>query len=327
MIAASIARSFKGSTRARPGWCAAIAAHVVVAVMPTATALAQRTGDKLSFDVASVRQNKTGLPPSGSTPASNVPLGPGDVYSSTGGLLTVTNYPLISLVAFAYRMNDGQRAVFEAVAPSWVLHDRFDLKARTDKQNVTKDELRLMVRSLLAERFGMASHDETRVTSVFAMQLIKPGIPGPRLRPHPADGCSRAMPVPETVAGPAPSEAIEGGYPVICGGLLMLSDSTPTRFHIGARDVPVSLISNALASWGDLGRPVVDQTGLTGQYDFALEFTPKRDNLPTDNAAPAEANEPDFLEAIKKQLGLKLESQKQGVQVLVLDHIDHLTEN
>jgi uncharacterized protein (TIGR03435 family) len=282
---------------------------------------------KLSFDVAALRQNKTGLPPSGDIPESNVPLGPGDVYSPTGGLLRVKNYPLISYVSFAYRLNSGQRDVFEAAAPGWVLHDRFNLQARTEKQNVTKDELRLMMRSLLADRFGMAVHYETRVTSVFAMLLIKPGTPGPRLRPHSADGCSRSMPRPEAVAGPAPSEAIDGGYPVICGGLLMLSDSTPTHFHIGARDVPITSISNALPSWGDLGRPVVDQTGLTGNYDFALEFTPKRGDGASDAAAPTEENEPNFLDAMKKQLGLKLEAQKQGVQVLVLDHVDRLSEN
>ena len=307
---------------------AAWVAVLLCGLMPLAAAPAQQPKEEpLSFDVAAIRQNKTGLPPSGDMPDSNVPLGPGDVYSSTGGLLTVKNYPLISYISFAYRLNSGQRDVFEAAAPAWALHDRFNLQARTDKQNVTKDELRLMMRSLLAERFGMAVHYETRVTSVFAMLLIKPGVPGPRLRPHPADGCSRAMPGPDTVAGPAQSEAIDGGFPVICGGLLMLPDSTPTHFHIGARDVPITLLSSALPSWGDLGRPVVDQTGLTGNYDFALEFTPKRGDAASDAAAPTEENEPNFIDAVKKQLGLKLEAQKQGVQVLVLDHIDRLSEN
>ena len=296
-------------------------------ILPGAACAQAAKEETLSFDVASVRENKTGLPPSGDMPDSNVPLGPGDVYTSTGGLLTVRNYPLISYISFAYRMTSGQRSVFEAGAPSWVLHERFDLKARTDKADVTKDELRGMVRSLLAERFGMAVHYESRVTSVFAMQLVKPGVPGPRLRAHAADGCSRAVPGPETVAGPAQSEAVDGGYPRICGGLLMLDDSTPTRFHIGARDVPITLISNALSSWGDLGRPVVNQTGLAGSYDFALEFTPKRGDPPPGSAAPPDGAEPDFMEAIRKQLGVKLESQKQSIQVLVLDHIDHLSEN
>ena len=282
---------------------------------------------KLSFDVASVRQNKTGLPPEGSMPSSNVPMGPGDVYSPSGGLMTDTNFPLISFVSFAYRMTDGQRSAFQATAPSWVLQDRFDLKAKTEKVAVTKDELRLMMRSLLAERFGLVMHFEERTVPVFAMQLTKPGVPGPRLRPHAADGCSRAVPGPDTVAGPAQSEAVDGGYPRICGGLLMLDDSTPTHFHIGARDIPIGLISNALSSWGDLGRPVINQTGLVGNYDFALEFTPKRGDPPPGSAAPSDAEEPNFLEAIKKQLGLKLEAQKQPVQVLVLDHIDHPSEN
>ena len=287
----------------------------------------QPADEALSFDVASVRQNKTGLPPTGDMPASNVPLGPGDIYSSTGGLLTVKNYPLISYIAFAYRMTDGQRDVFEAAAPGWVLHDRFDVKARTERPQVTKNDLRRMMQSLLAERFGMAAHYEPRVTAVFAMQLARAGVPGPRLRPHPADGCSRAVPGPETVAGPAASEAIDGGYPAICGGLLMLPDSTPGHFHIGARDVPVVLIANALSSWGDLGRPVIDQTGLVGNYDFALEFIPKGGDPPPGAALPVDGEEPNFLEALKKQLGIRIESQKQSIPVLVLDHIDPLSEN
>jgi uncharacterized protein (TIGR03435 family) len=107
----------------------------------------------------------------------------------------------------------------------------------------------------------------------------------------------------------------------------MMSSSTPTHWVIGARDVPISTISNALPSWGDLGRPVVDQTGLTGNYDFALEWTPERPALPAGSPMPADMPTPDFLESVKKQLGFKLESQKQSVQTLVLDHIDHLSDN
>jgi uncharacterized protein (TIGR03435 family) len=278
---------------------------------------------KLGFDVAAIRQNNSGELESDS----NVPLGPGNVYSPTGGLLSVKNSPLMAYISFAYRMTSTQRDTFAAAAPAWVRDDRFNLQARTDKQDVTKDELRLMMQSLLADRFGMVVHYETRVTSVFAMLLVKPETPGPRLRPHPADGCSRVFGGrPEDGIAP-PSESIDGGFPAVCGGLLMLPDSTPTRFHIGARDIPIALISNALPSWGDLGRPVVDQTGLTGNYDFALEFTRKRGDAPSSAAAPTEENEPNFLDALKRQLGLKLEAQKQGVQVLVLDHIDRLSEN
>jgi uncharacterized protein (TIGR03435 family) len=296
--------------------------------LQAAPAQVTSTNPKLTFDVASLRENKSGSPPSGDEPSTNVPLGPGNVYSPIGGLLTVRRYPLITLIAFAYRMTSGQTSAFAATAPAWVRDTEYDLQARTEKLDVTKDELRLMMRSLLAERFNMVVHYESRMTSVFAAQLVKPGIPGPRLRPHPADGCSRSFRNDAIDGAPPPSETIDGGFPATCGGLLMMSASTPTHYQIGARDVSVASITNAMPSWGDLGRPVVDQTGLTGNYDFALEFIPRRQDPPPGSpAGPGDAEEPNFLEAVKKQLGIKLDAQKQSVEVLLLDHIDHLSDN
>lgn len=299
---------------------AGVTARESAAQVPAAPT--QPIAAKLSFDVASVRQNR-----SGDASSTNVPLGPGNVYSPTGGLLTTKNMPLIAYISFAYRMPWTQQKALEAMAPAWVVQDRFNLQARTEKTGVTKDELRLMMRSLLAERFGLAVHYESRLTPVFALQLVKAGAPGPRLRPHPADGCSRDFRTPAADSEPPPSESVEGGFPTVCGGLVMLPDSTPGRFHIGARDIPISIISNSLASWGDLERPVVDGTGLAGHYDFALEFNPKHVDPPPGSAAPLDTEEPNFSDALKTQLGLKLESRKQEVQVLVLDHIDHLSEN
>jgi len=114
--------------------------------------LHSQTQEKLSFDVASVRQNKSGPAPNGDAPGSNVPLGPGNVYSPTGGLVSVRNYTLLSYIAFAYKMTDGELDAFRRMAPDWVINDRFNIQARTEKSDVTKDQLRLMMRSLLAER-------------------------------------------------------------------------------------------------------------------------------------------------------------------------------
>jgi len=145
---------------------------------------------KLEFEVASVRQNTSGAPPAGDSTTSNVPLGPGDVYAPTGGELNVKNYLLIQYIAFAYRMNDGQMKAFQAMAPQWVMTDRFNIQARTENHEVTKDQLRLMMRSLLAERFKMAVHEEERQEAVFGLVLVKPGVMGPKLHAHPAgDNC------------------------------------------------------------------------------------------------------------------------------------------
>jgi uncharacterized protein (TIGR03435 family) len=280
---------------------------------------------KLSFDTASVHQTKPGADRESS---SNVPLGPGNVYSPTGGLLVIRNFALMDLVAFAYRMTSNQILAFEAMLPGWARDGRYSITARTEKTDVTKDELRLMMRSLLADRFTLAVHSEPRETSVFAAKLAKAGQPGPRLRPHPADGCSKTIPN-ETAPGAAEMpDSIAGGYPAVCGGLLMMSSSKPTQFHIGARDVSVVSITSAMSSWGDLGRPVVDQTGLTGNYDFALEFTPKRpDPPPGTPAPPSEGDEPNFVYAVRTQLGIRFEAQKQPVDVVLLDHIEPLSDN
>jgi uncharacterized protein (TIGR03435 family) len=280
-----------------------------------------------SFDVASVRQNRTGLPPAGDDPMTNVPLGPGEVYAPTGGLLSVRNYPMSQFVAFAYKFTSTQSSDFMKAAPQWVTQDRFDLQARTENRVVTKDELRLMMRTLLAERFGLVVHYETKTTSVFALRLVKPGAPGPRLRPHPVEaGCSRSFGR-ETADIPPPPDEVDGGYPTTCGGLLLLPSSTPTEFHIGGRDVTLTSIANSMPGWGDLGHPVVDETGLTGSYDFALSFVPKHPDPPPGQPSPPEEQAPNFIESVRKQLGLKLEAEKHDVQVLVLDHIAPLSDN
>src|SRR5260370_28611549 len=100
-----------------------------------------QTGEKLSFDVASVRQNKSGPPPNGDKPSSNVPLGPGNVYSPTGGLVSIKNYTLLSYITFAYKMTDGQLDAFRVIAPDWIINDPFNLQARTAKSDVRKDQL------------------------------------------------------------------------------------------------------------------------------------------------------------------------------------------
>ena len=113
----------------------------------------------LSFDVASVRENKRGgRSVGGERPSANVPMGPGNIYTPTGGRFTVKNYTLLSYISFAFRMTDAQLAAFHDKAPEWVVQDRFNVDARTDKADVTKDELRLMLRSLLEERFGLKVH-------------------------------------------------------------------------------------------------------------------------------------------------------------------------
>jgi hypothetical protein len=90
----------------------------------------------------------------------------------------------------------------------------------------------------------------------------------------------------------------------------------------------MEFIANQLSAVGQLERPVFDTTGLSGNFDFALEWTPERLAVqPAVTDLQPDPTGPNFLEAIKDQLGLKLESQKGPAQVLILDHVEHPSEN
>lgn len=272
----------------------------------------------LVFDVASVRQSQS----TSTAVNTNVPLGPGNVYSPTGGLFRATNAPLVLYVAFAYRMNDAQLAAFRSAAPAWALQDRFDIQARTENTAVTKDQLRLMMRSLLGDRFGLVMHTETHESPAYAMVLAHPGMLGPHLRRHPSsEGCTRSIPA-AAPGEPAPPETTPEGFATTCGGLVLLPSTGAGRIRIGASDVPISLIAGSASGWGDLGRPVVDETSLTGNYDFTLDYS-----MAASSPMASDADGPGFQQALKDQLGLKLESRKIPMQVYVLDRIDHMTPN
>ena len=84
-------------------------------------------------------------------------------------------------------------------------------------------------------------------------------------------------------------------------------------------------IATYLPSWGNIDRPVLDKTGLSGTYDFVIEFTPESE--PSESPSAVTADGETFLEAMKEQLGLRLESQTGPVDVLVIDHIEEPSEN
>jgi uncharacterized protein (TIGR03435 family) len=273
------------------------------------------------FDVASVKANK-----SNDQPYANMPLGPGAVYTPTGGFFDAKGLPLVTFIAFAWKMGgvDIQRLVPQL--PQWVLTDRFDIQARAEG-NPSKDTFRLMMRSLLADRFKLALRSEKQEIPVSAFVLSTPGKLGPQLRLHTEGGdCPRnsdpAAPPPTSV------DTVAGGFPVMCGGIFPLPPEHPGDQRIAARDITLEFLARSLPP-NETNRPLVDHTGLKGTIDFVLEWLPAR----TGPAAPAAA-EPDpdqsgptFEQALAKQLGIKLESTKALMDVLVLDHIEHLTEN
>jgi bla regulator protein blaR1 len=280
------------------------------------------TPGRMSFEVASIRQSKPGTfrPP-------NFALDNGDVYTpfgDPGGRFTA-DFPLSVYIEFAYKLwlTPEQTDSMLASLPKWVATDSFEIHAKAEG-NPTKDQMRLMMQSLLADRFKLSIHFETRQESVLALVLERPGKTGPRLRPH-SDGpaCDVHTPTPT----PGSWTNADGVFPRICGAFVKI----PVANHeilLGSRNATMKQIADSLPSEGRLGRPVVDQTGLTGRFDFTLQWTPES-NGPTQSGAdaPLDSQGTTFLEALKDQLGMKLKSTKAPLEVLVVDHVERPSEN
>lgn len=291
-----------------------------------ASAAQSTTGNQPAFDVASVRPNK-----SGNRPTSNFPLGPGDVYVPNGGYFTATNQPLITYLYFAYRIMSNQGRYVLPQLPEWVTTERFDIQARAEG-NPGKDEMRLMMRSLLADRFKLAVHHETRQVPLFAIVLVKPGKTGPQLQLHPNDtSCptTPSMPAQPPAKTASQPPTVAGGFPVMCNGLFPLPASARGRLRVGGRNVTIGFIADTLSGMADLGRSMFDKTGISGTVDFVLEWTPERRNSPQPGAdsQPDLLSGPTFQEALREQLGLKLESEKGPLDIIVVDHVEHPSEN
>jgi uncharacterized protein (TIGR03435 family) len=282
-------------------------------------------GGKMEFDVVSVKPNNAGLPPSGPMPYSNIPLGPQDMYSPTGGLLSATNVPLFQYMIFAYKLTPDQTNSVRSHLPKWTTTENFDVQARASG-NPTKDQFRLMMQALLADRFKLAIHYETRQLPVLALVLDKPGKLGPHIQPHPDDApCSTAPPAPD--AAPGPPATVAGGFPEPCGYVAGWPVSGHARF--GARNVPLAMFATSFsAPFAGVDRPILDKTGLSGKFDFVIEFTPEFNGpLPPGATFQPDTSGPTFQEALKDQLGLKLDSQKGPVDVIVIDHVEQPSEN
>lgn len=269
-----------------------------------------------AFEVASIKPNKSGDPPN-----SNFPLGPGAVYVRNGGRFSASGFPLITYISFAYKIIGNQAQYLLPQLPDWAKTDRFDIQARAEG-DPGKDQMRLMMRSLLADRFKLATHYENREVPVFAFVLIKSGKMGPQLRPHPDQStCPAEQP---TAAAPA----IVDGLPAFCNGIYPLPPTAAGRLRFGGRNVALGFIADTFSAGTNLGRPMIDQTGLTGTFDFTLEWTPERRNPEQPGAgSDPDLSGPSFEEALRAQLGIKLQSQKGSVSVLIVDHVERPSAN
>jgi uncharacterized protein (TIGR03435 family) len=275
-------------------------------------------GGKLSFEVASVRQNKTD-----DKPSMNVDPTTFDSSIRTGGLYSAKNIVLVQYLAFAYKLTNKQLQSVVSQAP-WTMTTQFDIEARADG-DPSKDQYRLMMQSLLAERFKLAIHFETRQVPVYALVLAKPGKLGPQLRIHQPDDPVCKKPPAARAPGGFPADA--DGFPQLCGAEVRMKPSAPGRMKLGGRDDPMAQFAAiATTGVGAVDRPVLDQTGLAN-VDFNLEWAQVAANLPPGAEFHPDESAPSFDQALKEQLGLKLVPQKGPVEFFVIDHIEMPSEN
>jgi bla regulator protein blaR1 len=283
-----------------------------------------KAGGKMEFEVASVRLN-----PGPPEPA-NFRLSPDDAYGNTGGLL-IADYNLASYIDFAYKVGPSTREQFYAMyghLPNWVRTDNYEIRARAETTNPTKDQMRLMMQSLLIERFGLVVHYEEQDTPVLEMTLKKPATLGPQLRRH-EDGPACNI---KGTWEPGRELKKTDIFPSQCDELFEVMPGPDHTLVMGARDATMESIANSFGP-GRLGRPVEDATGLTGKYDFTVQWTPNAGDFGyASNSAPpgvprSDAQGTPFLDAVKEQLGLKLKPGKAMLKVLVIDHVARPSEN
>lgn len=278
-------------------------------------------GGKMAFEVASVKPSKQFEPP-------NFPLSAENAYAP-GGRLSAT-FQLYTYITFAYKLRPTaeQRRAALANLPKWVTTDLYEIRARAEG-NATKDQMRLMMQSLLADRFKLAVHFETREVPVLALTLDKPGKLGPKLHPH-AEG----PPCPEyfdPASRPAPLKAGDV-FPAMCGVTGLRAGSG--LIVVGSRDTTMQLLADMVqgngSMAGDLDEPVVDRTGLNGTFDYTIEYAGQFGPPPplgADAPPPPETSGPTFRQALREQLGLKLVKSRAPIRTIVIDHVERPSEN
>jgi uncharacterized protein (TIGR03435 family) len=254
-----------------------------------------------AFDVASVKPNKTG--------------GMGTrIMFQPGGRFTADNITLKFLIRLAYDVQDFQITG----GPSWITSDKYDVEARAegaskdDMRSMTEEQRkadmerrRQMIQALLADRFKLALHKESKDGPIYALVVAKAGLKIKELPPDPNPPDPKTMP-----DKPDPKHPFRGGMRM-------------GRGELTGTGIKLTFLAEALSN--QVGRKVVDQTGLKGDYTFELKWTP--DENQGDASASSDVNGPSIFTAIQEQLGLKLEAQKAPVDLLVIDHAEKASEN
>lgn len=272
-----------------------IAALLLIGVLYAPLILAQsQTGGPSSsaFEVATIK-------PSGSDAAGSF------IGRGPGGGISIKNMTLKEMIQFAWDVPPFQ----VSGGPSWIDSDRYDVVAKPEARS-SLNEMRPMLQPLLADRFQLRVHRETKDLPIYGLVLArKNGKLGPDLVETQEGSCVKRDPS----QPPKPGVRYCGQVFVSPGALTMIAQ-------------PISALPPVLSR--TLGRKVVDQTGLKGNYDISLQFTHDDAPPPSPDAPPVRLDLAGiFFSTFPERLGLKFESQKGPVEVIVIENAEKPSEN
>lgn len=232
------------------------------------------------------------------------------------GQFAVASYSLQALVSFAYDVPGSRITGW----PAWTRSARYDIQARTGRPT-TRAELLAMVRTLLADRFSLKAHREIREGEVYGLFVrTSDGATGPKLQRVIVD-CARLTLADGSGPGLFPPDARPA-----CGDITL--SSVVGGVGVRNRFAAVTMAQLAAAFEGGVGRPVVDRTGFTGTFDAELTYvrdTPLSVTAPTGNDPLLDGVS--YSDAIRQQLGLDLRSERDPVEILVIDAIERPAPN
>ena len=250
------------------------------------------TASQPVYDVVSIRENKSG--------ANNVSIRGG------GASFVATNITLITLLMNAYNIRED----LISGLPGWANSTHFDVNAKVSDpdiaalKNLAREQRQAMMLTFLQDRFHLRAHIEVKTLPVYDLVLAKAGS---KLKEN------TTLPS-QTPGAPGPGKPPANMKP----GSMWISNSQMTAVGISTSNLASNLAFQ-------VQRNVIDKTGLTGKYDFTLNWRP----LELEGKADAGADDsaPDLFTALQEQLGLKLEPSKGPVDTLVVDHVEMPTEN
>jgi uncharacterized protein (TIGR03435 family) len=270
---------------------------------PVSSQAASASGTVRRFEVTSVKENRSGSRQSN--------------FVTTPGRMTATNVNLYQVISVAYNGAPMPLGTLEGT-PDWAMSDHFDILATTDGEP-SGDEFQMMMRGLLAERFRLRMHQESRPQSIYVlMPARKDGSLGPRLRRSDV-GCDNAAPTGAQRLEPNNDDVQPCQLRTVPGKII-------------GRSVTMEMLLKVLVGAVEDHREIRDQTGLGGRFDVDLEWTPDNpvaDLRPLD-APPLPAvdpNGPPLVTALSEQLGLRLDAQTSSSSVWVIDQVERPTSN